>query len=490
MGGRRSGARRAASTAQGRTGRDRDAARGRGGQAARRSIEAAASELARLPRRAATSRSSRSVAGRSATPPASSPRRTCAASRSSTSRRRSSPRSIPRSAARPRSTCRRARTSSARSTSRPTSSSTSALLATLPERQRRAALGEAVKMAALGDERLFELLERRGEAIARGDAAVGSRAATRRGRRAVRVGQGRGRRGRRARTRAAAAAGSRSTSATRWGMRSRPPPASRTCSTARPSRTGCARRAGSARPSASRRRSGRRASLGCSTRLGPGARAPPLRARRRAAPPRDRQEARRRPAALGAADRRRRRGPQRRPRRRSSSTPRGSLLAAGTRPMTRVLVLQGPNLNLVGTREPEIYGHETLDEIHAGIAERAGELGLRGRLLPVEPRGRADRSTAPARLRRRDRQRRRPHPHERVAARRAAGGPAAVRRGPPVGPVDARAVPARQLPARHRARVDRRPGRARLPPRARIDRPAVRWRRWLIAARAAPFGDA
>ena len=44
--------------------------------------------------------------------------------------------------------------------------------------------------------------------------------------------------------------------------------------------------------------------------------------------------------------------------------------------MTRVLVLQGPNLNLVGTREPEIYGHESLDEIHAGIASRAGELGL------------------------------------------------------------------------------------------------------------------
>jgi 3-dehydroquinate dehydratase II len=44
--------------------------------------------------------------------------------------------------------------------------------------------------------------------------------------------------------------------------------------------------------------------------------------------------------------------------------------------MTRVLVLEGPNLNLVGTREPEIYGHETLDEIHAGIASRAAELDL------------------------------------------------------------------------------------------------------------------
>jgi 3-dehydroquinate dehydratase II len=44
--------------------------------------------------------------------------------------------------------------------------------------------------------------------------------------------------------------------------------------------------------------------------------------------------------------------------------------------MTRVLVLQGPNLNLLGTREPAIYGRETLEEIHAGIAARAAGLGL------------------------------------------------------------------------------------------------------------------
>jgi 3-dehydroquinate dehydratase-2 len=44
--------------------------------------------------------------------------------------------------------------------------------------------------------------------------------------------------------------------------------------------------------------------------------------------------------------------------------------------MTRVLVLQGPNLNLVGTREPEIYGYDSLEDIHTDIRARAAALGL------------------------------------------------------------------------------------------------------------------
>ena len=40
-----------------------------------------------------------------------------------------------------------------------------------------------------------------------------------------------------------------------------------------------------------------------------------------------------------------------------------------------IYVLSGPNLNLLGVREPEIYGKETLDDVRALCERRAGDLG-------------------------------------------------------------------------------------------------------------------
>jgi 3-dehydroquinate dehydratase-2 len=45
--------------------------------------------------------------------------------------------------------------------------------------------------------------------------------------------------------------------------------------------------------------------------------------------------------------------------------------------MTDVLVIFGPNLNMLGTREPEIYGADSMADIMAAVADRAADLGRR-----------------------------------------------------------------------------------------------------------------
>jgi 3-dehydroquinate dehydratase-2 len=42
----------------------------------------------------------------------------------------------------------------------------------------------------------------------------------------------------------------------------------------------------------------------------------------------------------------------------------------------RILIINGPNLNLLGQRQPDIYGHETLADVAARCAELGQDLGL------------------------------------------------------------------------------------------------------------------
>ena len=52
-----------------------------------------------------------------------------------------------------------------------------------------------------------------------------------------------------------------------------------------------------------------------------------------------------------------------------------------------VLVIHGPNLNLLGSREPEVYGTQTLDDVNAMLEREAASLGLALRILQSNAEG-------------------------------------------------------------------------------------------------------
>lgn len=56
--------------------------------------------------------------------------------------------------------------------------------------------------------------------------------------------------------------------------------------------------------------------------------------------------------------------------------------------INRIFIIHGPNLNLLGTRDPEQYGTLTLDKVNTSIRKKARELGLETRIIQTNHEGR------------------------------------------------------------------------------------------------------
>ena len=53
--------------------------------------------------------------------------------------------------------------------------------------------------------------------------------------------------------------------------------------------------------------------------------------------------------------------------------------------MATIWVINGPNLNMLGVREQQIYGSTSLEEINADLQARADEAGIDTSILPSNP---------------------------------------------------------------------------------------------------------